>query len=371
MYTSITIDNFRGFEHLELTDLKRVNLIAGKNNVGKTSLLEAIFFLAAEVNPELSLRVNSYRGIDKITIDSRVQTPWWDALFHNYNTMPEIRILSSWIRNGEIDEKEIKKGVQLTLISDPDVIRKEVPHELLVVNEATGNGGVDTSQSSSDKRRVFRLKPLPDPNARAYHLVADRNGIRGEPGPSAQYQSIFLSSNKRPSEDTKRFSDQISQGKRELLLEALKSVEPRLTNLELLQLGDESVVHGYIGIGRPIPINNLGDGIRRLLSILLAIGDAENGVVLIDEIENGLHYSVHQQLWTEVHKFAEQFNVQIFATTHSREMIQAAHRAFKERDEYDLKLIRLDRSRKTGQIVPAFYDEETLEGSVQLDYEVR
>ena len=63
MYYKFTIDNFRGFKNLTLNSLKRVNLISGKNNVGKTSLLEALFIHCGAFNPDLILRVNAFRGI--------------------------------------------------------------------------------------------------------------------------------------------------------------------------------------------------------------------------------------------------------------------------------------------------------------------
>ncbi|HEK84748.1 MAG TPA: ATPase, partial [Candidatus Aminicenantes bacterium] len=86
MYKSFKINNFRCFEKLELPELERVNLIVGKNNVGKTALLEALFIHCGAYNPELALRVNAFRGIEVIKVEF---TGWaeapWDSLFYNFD----------------------------------------------------------------------------------------------------------------------------------------------------------------------------------------------------------------------------------------------------------------------------------------------
>lgn len=45
MLNAIHIQNFRLFKDFQLHDLARVNLVVGKNNAGKSSLLEALYLL--------------------------------------------------------------------------------------------------------------------------------------------------------------------------------------------------------------------------------------------------------------------------------------------------------------------------------------
>ena len=120
-----------------------------------------------------------------------------------------------------------------------------------------------------------------------------------------------------------------------------------------------------------MPIKVMGGGMVRLASIVLALSDAHNGIVLIDEIENGLHYSILPDVWKAIERAADDFNVQVFATTHSLEMIRAAHEAFKDDDPYDFRLIRLDRSTKTDEIYATTYDKEGMAAAVELNAEVR
>jgi ABC-type multidrug transport system ATPase subunit len=84
------------------------------------------------------------------------------------------------------------------------------------------------------------------------------------------------------------------------------------------------MINGDIGIGRLIPLPLLGEGTVRLLEILLAISTTRDGVVLIDEIENGLHYSVLKKVWKAIAQYARKSNSQIVTTTHSWESIEAA-----------------------------------------------
>src|SRR3954452_10370521 len=87
----------------------------------------------------------------------------------------------------------------------------------------------------------------------------------------------------------------------------------------------------------------MGEGMVRLLSLVLEITNASNGVVLIDEIETGLHHSVLRTVWRAIGKASRRSNTQVFATTHSWECISAAHEAFLESGHYDLRLHRLER----------------------------
>ncbi len=118
-----------------------------------------------------------------------------------------------------------------------------------------------------------------------------------------------------------------------------------------------------------IPVPYMGEGIGRLLSILLAIANARGGVALIDEIENGLHYSVQKQVWQAIAHAARQNDVQVFATTHSYECINAAYEAFASSEPYDFALHRLDRI--DGEIKVVRYDRDMMKYALEMFHEVR
>jgi AAA15 family ATPase/GTPase len=174
----------------------------------------------------------------------------------------------------------------------------------------------------------------------------------------------------KPDEEVQRFSDLRIKSHDELVVTALKVIEPRLEKLEILSRQGVSMIHGYLkGYNEPVPSPLLGDGVKRVMSLLLAIGNARNGVVLIDEIENGIHHSMMQSVWNAIAEASVLFKTQIFATTHSAECILAAHEAYKKRNSYDFRIHRLDRI--NGEIKAGTYDQETLEGALSIPLEVR
>jgi AAA15 family ATPase/GTPase len=66
----------------------------------------------------------------------------------------------------------------------------------------------------------------------------------------------------------------------------------------------------------------MGDGMNRILTIILALVNSDNGCLLIDEFENGLHYTVQENLWRIIFHLSKELNIQVFATTHSEDCIK-------------------------------------------------
>ena len=117
------------------------------------------------------------------------------------------------------------------------------------------------------------------------------------------------------------------QKKGHLLLEALRVIEPRLQSIEDNSASGTPMIWGDIGLPELIPLSVMGEGMTRIAQLVLAISATPNGVVVVDEIENGLHHSVLPKVWQAVDTTAKQFNTQVFATTHSFECAEAAHEA--------------------------------------------
>ena len=126
-------------------------------------------------------------------------------------------------------------------------------------------------------------------------------------------------------EDADLFSKLKAVGRDGEVVAALTNVEGRLRALDILVIGGEPVVHAHLnGLSTPVPLPMMGEGFNRIFAIVLRIANFPNGVVLIDEIENGLHVSAMEKLWSAVHDMAAKTDVQIIATTHSLECVRAA-----------------------------------------------
>ena len=156
----------------------------------------------------------------------------------------------------------------------------------------------------------------------------------------------------------------------ETLHNLLATVDPRIRKIRVDpgENGNDNQIIVDTGLSELIPLSQAGQGVYRLVTILCDIIGEKPDVVLIDEIENGLHHSVHQQIWTGLAETAEKLNVQIFATTHSDECLHAAHAAFEKRTNYDFGVIQLFRVKSgvQGRVLDKEHIEAAVAGSIDL-----
>jgi AAA15 family ATPase/GTPase len=362
MYSSFNIKNFRGFEDFTLNNIQRINLIAGKNNVGKTSLLEALFIHAGTYNPELGLRVNAFRGLDRFQVRFSSSSPTgpWDLLFKEFDTTKEIE-LTGYFEN---------QGWHKTILR---VIRQAEELSNIIHTFSQEENDFNGGSFSPETTQLFGLDYIPSSGEKiSSYVIVDREGIHTRAVPPAAFEIIFLPSRLRipAREDADRYGQLVRHKEEEIIRDVLQVIEPNLEKLVIIPSGETSTIYADItGHTQLVPLPVLGDGISRLASLALAISNAKGGVVLIDEIENGLHHSVLEDVWKVVDLTSRRFNTQIFATTHSLEAIRAAHQAFSNSDPYNFRLHRLDRI--LGRIEVSTFDEETLDAAIDMDLEVR
>jgi predicted ATPase len=156
----------------------------------------------------------------------------------------------------------------------------------------------------------------------------------------------------------------------ETLKEVIAKVDPRVQKIRVDPgEGDEgNQVIVDLGLSELVPVSQAGQGVYRLVTILAEIIGESPEVVLIDEIENGLHHTIHEQVWAGLAETAEKLGVQIFATTHSGECLAAAHAAFSARKTYDLSVIQLFRleSGVKGRVLDRELIEAAIAGNIEL-----
>jgi len=359
MLRSFTLKNFRCFQNLTIEPLERVNLIAGKNNVGKTSLLEAIFIYVNPKTPEPSLKVNRIRSIAEI---DRIQDEDVEAikrLFFDKN-------IDETIEMSGINENNDKSLLKLNLV---DPIGFVIP----ILDEGDATSSVN--QTLPTEVRPYDNLVL----EYSYETGQERgssfgwftNGRLIKPSRLKNFPLVIYltTSTRSPTEEAKRFSNLERVGRQNEVLEPLRLLEPRLQRLTLLIVDREPIIHGDIGMTELVPLPLMGEGLGRLLSIILAIANAKGGTILIDEIENGLHYSVLTDVWKAIADAARRAEAQIFATTHSLECIKAAHEAFETNEKYDFRYHRLERVK--AEIRAVTYDQENLAISDEMNLEMR
>ncbi len=369
MYRTFKIGNFRGIRELEIEGLKRVNLIAGMNNSGKTSLLEALFLHSCALNPVLSVGINSTRGMDLSYFGNSplFQSAPWNSLFYGFDTSKTIQLTA-----------ELEPGItrQIDLSVKP---LEEVVEQIRQVINIPERPQSDYALLIGTFGSALEIKDIENnASPRIHHTTLRKNSIGNlefnttPPLQRPPFISIILPARIRIrlDEDAARFSQLEVAGQEEELLNALRIVEGQLQRLTVIAENGVPIIYADFGIRPLIPLYLVGEGMSRLASIILAISDFKNGVVFIDEIENGLHYSVLENLWRVIYEAAVHYNVQVFATTHSLECIRAAHRTFENKPDYDFQLYRLDKL-EDGSTRAVEYDRETLEAAIEVDIEVR
>ncbi|HQU46064.1 MAG TPA: ATP-binding protein, partial [Pirellulales bacterium] len=344
----------RGFRNLTVDKLDRINLIAGENNVGKTALLEAIYLNCNANDPGLLLDIAGLRVFPGETRFMEDVVAW---LFHDGDHSRPFELalddgtdrhsLTVWLPDAATSREEFPKVEQL-LAGSFRVDLWDVSSPRVVMRYTDSNQAESYSAGVKTKSGVASISAkLP------WHVPCEFIGV-GAPVPK---------------HDLEHFGELEKEKRLDDVLPSLQILEPRLTRLALVPFAGQSVIHGDIGLSHLVPIPFMGEGMRSLLSIVLALATSPGGVVLIDEIENGLHWSVLPNVWRSLVSAARSADAQVFLTTHSWECIRAAHEVFSADACYDLRLHRLDR--KNGEISVATFDREMIDASLVMGLEMR
>ena len=371
MLTELTVTNFRNLKDVSLESLGRITLIAGKNGVGKTALLEALWLLSGPDNPELGTRVNTFRGLPI----SGPDTVFLD-LFRDFGAQSHIRMTGRGDWGNHTRELEISLQERKQLQSTRAGIQEEASVERSTRPQAEGEFEIVFKYRHSDRSkyisRAWWYIAMPTPVGLGPIEVASE-GIRGERQMvKGRPDSVFMASLHR--EDLKtvasRFGELQLKGQDTEILRLLSPLEPRLEGLTPITIRNNPVIHANIkGLKRPIPIQLLGEGFYRMFSLALAMGTATGGFLLVDEIENGLHHTVLSDVFSTLLELARTFDVQVFATTHSAECIAAANEALREEEQRESAFYRLQRI--NGEIKAVGFDDEMLETAIAHQMEIR
>ena len=312
MFDHLKIRQYRALSNLEINSLSRINLIAGQNNTGKTTLLEALFLLSGAGNPEIVLKINSVRGTQSTVGRELVETSW-KPIFTELDVTRSVEIVGHHKSLGVLTLK--------VAISRPETVEFSHPR----ISDA---GNTTETELSSRSSLLFSFKQGSRKRATG-EIRPARDGVEIKaPSLPPPFPAAFLASRiGNFKEDAKRLGQLRKRKQGALLLKALQIIEPRLQSIEDNSASGVPMIWGDIGLSELVPISVMGEGMGRIARLVLAISAAPKGMLLVDEIENGLHHSVLGKVWKAVQEAATQFNTQIFATTHSIECVDAAHKS--------------------------------------------
>ena len=352
MLERLRVRNFRGFKDLEVDPLCRINLVAGRNDTGKSTLLEAIFLLGSAVNPRLAVNDHVMRSKDvHVAGPASMTETLWKPLFFALDTDGPIEIAG---RHSSIGCMSLKLALERSVTTEMALDKKDgalaarTDERLLAFTYIDPQAGEISSRARETADKVD----------------FDTSGSKNEYIPFTA--AILKPGAGDLTQDAMHLGHLRKQKRGELLRDALRTIEPRLNAIEENSSSGAPMLWADIGLRELVPLPVMGDGLTHLTRIVLNATAVQDGVLLVDEIENGLHHSVLQNVWRVVDTVATQFKVQIFATTHSFECVQAAHEAL---GADGFRLHRLETADGTTRCVT--YDKEAIDGAVRHNLEVR
>ena len=364
MLQSLKIEGFRGFQSFEMANLGRINLLVGKNNSGKTSILEAIQFLYAQNNIDIFLETISYRG-EFAWLENKLagRTKVFEIchLFPGHEIVPsqEIIIIGSRESHQESVTISVKSiPIQLSLFSDKnDDINQNNDNNF--DNEEWGKLILSIGWIGSQKPIEMELLANGTLARDSIRRIASLSRISHKIGIDNQIELKFLTPFSLTSSDMAALFDNIVLSPLEdLIIESLKIIEPKIERIASVVSG-KYLTSNNLGVrggflikiknhDQPIPIGSLGDGFWRILGLVLAMVNLENGILLVDEIDSGLHFTVMTDMWKFVWETAKKLNIQVFATTHSRDCWQSLAELITEEKitDNEITIQRIDRDKE-------------------------
>ncbi|MFY0525768.1 AAA family ATPase [Archangium gephyra] len=328
MLTSLKVTGFRNLSSLSMEGLTRVNLLVGENNAGKTSVLEAIeILLLARSEPWVLANGPLRRGesvplqLGEDQIPGRLDL---ENLFHGSDTSPESRfeilgessdgprVVSCSIKPAELDRGQ----------REPHRIRLGQPLGWSVTSPSI-EGEIDRGL------QTFRL-PLNlsvDKLGRAPTQLVEASPRSGAEG-SSEPPALFVGTGAPAAASIGAMWDGVVLTPEEMkVVEALRLIQPDIERLAWVHTplgrGTSGMLVKLHDSDRRFPLGSMGEGIKRLLVLAMNLVKSAGGYLLVDEIDTGLHYSVMVKMWKLVVETARRLDIQIFATSHSLDCIQA------------------------------------------------
>jgi ABC-type branched-subunit amino acid transport system ATPase component len=369
MIKSLRAENFRCFKDIDLADLRRVNVVVGKNAAGKTALLETIR-LAMGGTPQVLYGMNPARGY----FSSISQPPTremfeaaWNAYFFNFDISKSITTECGDSQGNHANVKVFFDEKTTTMVP-------------------VHSSGLQGAQGSPQQISVVPATYIPPLafervnfsgiNSTLFASINPQNGqFSFDTGQELGMVSEFMTTSVwggNPLLPTQLFS-QLSVQRREMaIINAVRDeFEPSLEGLTVLSPNPAQQPAIYASLQylkEKLPISYLSSGITRFISILAVVLMRGRGVVLIDEIENGISYKIFPGLWRYLLKFAAENDTQIFASTHSQECVRALVPAMQGHEE-EFSLLRSERLTDSSTV--AILHGKFLEAAIEQGVEVR
>ncbi len=361
MFKSLQVSNFRSLRDVKLQKLKRLNLVTGSNGGGKTSLLEAVFLNAGAANPHLALSINSFRGDNIITPSSDHTFRSW---FWELDQRNPVRIVSDVLAQGRTRSR--------TLLIDPLLRSQFTPGRSDSEAAISGVRFNFTGPSGKTTGSVQINPPLTAPQLHGQSQpLQSPVSIEGDPVNKDTILAQFISPYIRDmyQEVSDQLVEVIKSKNTESLIDALTMIEPNVKGIvPITKLGQPNI---YIDTGLPrlLPLHVLGSGFLHILRLSLAQLAIQDGIIIVDELEDGLHFSIMPKVVKRIIDSVEHSKAQYFIATHSSDLLKIFIDVSNETQFDDICLVNLIGG--SGGVNTRYFDHSELALAEEYGAELR
>lgn len=364
MITKVHIENFRCFRKTEISDFARINLIGGLNNAGKTAFLEALLLNS---KPSLSTLqfLRKLRG-ESDEYAKLYPTSTWDYLFYNQNKETTIKLVTTMT-----DERKYPVKIACREKGEDKIIgivsweQKHIDDYFSILEIIHGEKGDSKNKFMSDKTNIYHYTSIVKVNSPAIFKV-----LNDDVPPIYPLHFIPAVYKKSGAELAKEYSKAERVNQNHLIREAIQLADSSITEVNVSVLNGINLVLRRAN-ENSMPVAMFGDAINKIVNIILAVVNNNSSILVIDEVENGIHYTVQRDFWTYLFKLAKAFDIQVFATTHSLEMIQAFADIAGEYEPEDAAYYEFFRHVKTHEITANRHTIDTLKYELTNNLAIR
>lgn len=377
---SLRIERFRQIKELSIPELGHVNLIVGANNTGKSALLEALRFFAERASPTFIHEL--LRGHGELhmadggqELEMGLRNLFFGREFPARDGEPiyvgddqRSRFVSM-----EHAFQDIEETQEIGADGKAVVARrlKRIPADV-VARSGSGYHSVEIKASEIGRPWLVRLERLFEVEVQSYAAPSQAADYERRIA-SIKIPCQFVPPGIRANEALGEAWDKVVLTAGEtVVLDSLRVMEPRVEALAFVHdPGMRRPVLKLEGQEGPVPLQSMGDGMARVLQLVLSALRASDGLLLVDEFENGLHHSVQSKVWRVLFDLAQRKGLQIFATTHSDDCVRAFSEVAVRNTEVDGKLMKLERMPDDCQTVVSSLSEQSLSNLLDAGIEVR
>lgn len=359
MIKSFEVQNFRGFVDLKLDNLPTMNVIVGRSASGKTALLEALR-LALGATPQVAWNLNALRGIlvgIPLNPPREIFESAWSSYFFDFDINRQI---SFKVVDTEDREASLKIYFDKDQPVTPTYPVPMPPHMPVLMNTII-------------PLAFDRISFAEEPSKLLATISTQHQGqLILQQGPElGTVNEFFPSTWQSNAQQVATWFSNLRIAKRSKDIVAIihkQFPEIRDISSEVPQPGLGSLYATVAHRSRSMPVSLISSGINKFISLLIAIRTYRNGVILIDEIENGVYFQMFPALWEALHRFAVQNKTQLFLSTHSWECLQAAAGVI-DKHRKDFALIQVSQQKGTSIAYVASGDKAA--GAIEAEIEVR